>query len=94
MTIGMDLEKLKSIRTGNKSVITRLFKKIDEARDGSEIDTDGAITNFEKITKKQTLLEELCEQILELTTTEDTENEIIRVAGIFSHPGNKNQART
>ena len=35
------------------------------------------ITNFEKITKKQTLLEELCEQILELTTTEDTENEII-----------------
>ena len=60
----MELDKLKSIRAGNKSVITKFFAKIEEARNSSEIDNEAVITNFEKILKKQTLLEELSEQIL------------------------------
>ena len=76
----MELEKLKSVRTGNKSVITRLFRKLDEARenrDSSEFDTKEVISTFERITQKRTLIETLNEQILELTGPEDVEAELL-----------------
>ena len=73
----MELEKLKSLRTGNKSLITRLYRKIEEAKQSEEFDTEDVISNFEKLSAKKQYVDDLNEQIIQLTKPEDVENEII-----------------
>ena len=72
----MELEKLKSKRSSNKSVITKFSTNIEGARNSEDFDKASVITNFEKILKKQTFLEELCEQILKETNLEDVADEV------------------
>ena len=72
----MDLAKLKAIRAGNKSAITRLLRKIDEL----DPETD-ATKNIQRIInairEKQRVLIDIHERILEETSVEDIENEIM-----------------
>ncbi|XP_063408992.1 uncharacterized protein LOC134692470 [Mytilus trossulus] len=73
----MDLVKLKSVRSGNRSAVTRLFRRLDEAKENSNFDEEEVIATLEKLVQKQTLFEDLNEQILKLTEPEDVENEIV-----------------
>lgn len=73
----MDLVKLKSVRSGNRSAVTRLFRRLDEAKENSNFDEEEVIATLGKLVQKQTLFEDLNEQILKLTEPENVENEII-----------------
>ncbi|XP_063427126.1 uncharacterized protein LOC134710669 [Mytilus trossulus] len=73
----MDLVKLKSVRSGNRSAVTRLFRRLDEAKENSNFDEEEVIATLGKLVQKQTLFEDLNEQILKLTEPEDVENEIV-----------------
>ena len=71
----MDLAKLKAIRAGNRSAITRLLRKTEEL--DTETDVTESIQRIIKaVTEKQRVLKDINEQILEKTNVEDIENEI------------------
>ena len=71
----MDLAKLKAIRAGNRSAITRLFRKIDEL--DPEMDVNESVQRIiNAIAEKQRVLTDINERILEETSVEDIENEI------------------
>ena len=71
----MDLAKLKAIRAGNKSAITRLFRKIDEL--DPEMDVNESVQRIiNAIAEKQRVLTDINDRILEETSVEDIENEI------------------
>ena len=71
----MDLAKLKAIQSGNKSAITRLFRKIDELN--PETDVNESIQRIiNAIAEKQRVLTDINDRILEETSVEDIENEI------------------
>ena len=68
---------MKSVRSGNRSAVTRLFRRLDEAKENSNFDEEEVIATLGKLVQKQTLFEDLNEQILKLTEPENVENEII-----------------
>ena len=71
------MEKLKSVRAGNRSAVTRLFRKFEEAKQSEQYDREDLNTAFENLTRKKKFLEEINEQILEVTDAQDAENEIV-----------------
>ena len=76
----MEIEKLKSVRNGNKSVITKLFKKFDESKENygnTDFDPEQVNSVFEKIVKKQSFVESISEEILALTEPNDVEQELL-----------------
>ena len=71
----MDLAKLKAIRAGNRSAITRLFRKIDEL--DPETDVNESVQRIiNAIAEEQLVLTDINDRILEETSVEDIENEI------------------
>ncbi|XP_071135358.1 uncharacterized protein [Mytilus edulis] len=73
----MDLKKLKSIRSGNRSAVTKLIRKIDAAKHDIDFDPEELTATFDNLIQKQKLLNNLNEQILNLTEAEDIEDEIL-----------------
>ncbi|XP_076072041.1 uncharacterized protein LOC143043745 [Mytilus galloprovincialis] len=71
----MDLSKLKSIRSGNRSAVTKLIRKIDAAKQDTDFDPEELNATFENLLQKQKILNNLNEQILNLA--EDIESEIL-----------------
>ncbi|XP_071125007.1 uncharacterized protein [Mytilus edulis] len=73
----MDLSKLKSIRSGNRSAVTKLIRKIDAAKQDTDFDPEELNTTFENLLQKQKILNNLNEQILNLAEAIDIESEIL-----------------
>ncbi|XP_071150303.1 uncharacterized protein [Mytilus edulis] len=73
----MDLKKLKSIRSGNRIAVTKLIRKIDAAKHDIDFDPEELTATFDNLIQKQKLLNNLNEQILNLTEAEDIEDEIL-----------------
>ncbi|CAG2203345.1 unnamed protein product [Mytilus edulis] len=73
----MDLSKLKSIRSGNRSAVTKLIRKIDAAKQDTDFDPEELTATFENLLQKQKILNNLNEQILNLAEAEDIESEIL-----------------
>ncbi|XP_062606698.1 uncharacterized protein LOC134268455 [Saccostrea cucullata] len=75
--------KLKAVRAGQRSAVTRLLKRLDEENaDAEEIE---AI--LETLTDKQEILRDLDEKILTETAEEDIEREILEMCWSGSHSG-------
>ena len=63
----MKIEKLKSVRNGNKSVITKLFKKFDESKENygnTDFDPEQVNSVFEKIVKNSHYLSQKVKEFL------------------------------
>lgn len=73
----MDLNKHKSIRSGNKSAVTKLIQKMDVVKHDTDYDQEELTATFENLIQKQKLLNNLNKQILNLTEMEAIENEIL-----------------
>ncbi|CAG2211448.1 unnamed protein product [Mytilus edulis] len=71
------LYKLKSIRSGNRSAVTKLIRKIDAAKQDTDFDPEELNATFENLLQKQKILNNLNEQILNLAEAEDIESEIL-----------------
>ena len=63
----MELNKLKSLQTGQRGATTRFLRKTDEARDKAEYDSEDLLATFENLKQQQKILEHLNEQISNLT---------------------------
>lgn len=50
----MDLVKLKSVQSGNRSAVTRLFRRLDEAKENTNFDEVEVIATLGKLVQKQT----------------------------------------
>ncbi|CAC5397257.1 unnamed protein product [Mytilus coruscus] len=75
----MDSTRIKSIRAGNRTAVTKFFKKLDELNTDSEMDIDIAGPIIDAIVRKQSVILKLDEQILENTSEEDKSVEISRL---------------
>ncbi|XP_063416141.1 uncharacterized protein LOC134697785 [Mytilus trossulus] len=73
----MELPKLKSRRTGNRSAVTRLLRKFADAKESSEFDREELLATYENLQQKKKLLDTLNEQIENASETEDIETEIV-----------------
>ncbi|CAG2196879.1 unnamed protein product [Mytilus edulis] len=73
----MDLNKLKSIRKANRSVVTRHLRKIDDLKNEAELARVDLLATFESVEQKKKLLEDLNQQIISAIDTEDIEKEIL-----------------
>ncbi|CAC5372345.1 unnamed protein product [Mytilus coruscus] len=71
------MEKLKNIRTGNRSAVTRFFRKFEEAKGNTDFDRVELLATYDNLTQKTKLLEKLNEQILEATDSDNVESEIV-----------------
>ncbi|CAC5357722.1 unnamed protein product [Mytilus coruscus] len=71
------MEKLKNIRTGNRSAVTRIFRKFEEAKENTNFDRDELLATYDNLTQKKKLLVKLNEQILEATDSDNVESEIV-----------------
>ncbi|CAG2244528.1 unnamed protein product [Mytilus edulis] len=66
----MELPKLKSRRTGNRSAVTRLLRKFADAKESSEFDREELLATYENLQQKKKLLDTLNEQIENASETE------------------------
>ncbi|CAG2186904.1 unnamed protein product [Mytilus edulis] len=66
-----------NVRLRYTNANTRLSRRLDEAKENSNFDEEEVIATLGKLVQKQTLFEDLNEQILKLTEPENVENEII-----------------
>ncbi|XP_071132834.1 uncharacterized protein [Mytilus edulis] len=73
----MELQKLKSRRTGNRSAVTRLLRKFADAKESSEFDREELLATYENLQQKKKLLDTLNEQIENASETEDKETKIV-----------------
>ncbi|CAC5396540.1 unnamed protein product [Mytilus coruscus] len=73
----MELPKLKSIRTDNRSVVTRFLRKFAKSNENSEFDREELLATYENLQQKKKLLDTLNEQIVNASETEDIETEIV-----------------
>ncbi|XP_063420794.1 uncharacterized protein LOC134706011 [Mytilus trossulus] len=73
----MDLNKLKSIRKANRSVVTRHLRKIDDLKNEAELARVDLFATFESVEQKKKLLEDLNQQIISAIDAEDIEEEIL-----------------
>ena len=71
------MEKLKAVRAGNRSAVTRLLRKFDEAKEIPTFDREDLLVAYKNLTEKKKLLEKLNEKILEETEPENVETEIL-----------------
>ncbi|CAC5409307.1 unnamed protein product [Mytilus coruscus] len=71
------MEKSNNIRTGNRSAVTRLFRKFEELKENTDFDRDELLATYDNLTQKKKLLEKLNEQILEATDSDNVESEIV-----------------
>ena len=72
------MKKLKAKRSAYLSAFTRLYRKLEEAREETaEINEHEVVSLFEKLVQNRTLLETLGEQILDIVHTEEMEKEQI-----------------
>ncbi|CAC5395292.1 unnamed protein product [Mytilus coruscus] len=71
--------KLKSIRAGHRSAVSRIYKKFDEIREsGTElVDSDELSNILDTLKRKQELLRKLDEDIIQDLDQEDIETEIV-----------------
>lgn len=49
----MDLQKLKAKRTGNRSAVTKLIQKFDEAKETSEFDKEELLSSYDNLSQKK-----------------------------------------
>ncbi|CAC5426280.1 unnamed protein product [Mytilus coruscus] len=73
----MDLNKLKSIRKANRSVVTRHLRKIKDLKNAAELARVDLLATFESEEEKKKLLNDLNQQILNAIDSEDIEDEIL-----------------
>ncbi|CAC5393212.1 unnamed protein product [Mytilus coruscus] len=73
----MELPKLKSIRTGNRSAVTTLLRKFADAKESSEFDREELLATYENLQQKKTSVDTLNEKIMNASETEDIETEIV-----------------
>ncbi|XP_052087852.1 uncharacterized protein LOC127724889 [Mytilus californianus] len=73
------MEKLKAIRGGHRSAVTRLINRTKERISENDIELQELSAAADTLTKKRNLLESLDSQILDGTELEDMEQEILDV---------------
>ncbi|CAC5424926.1 unnamed protein product [Mytilus coruscus] len=73
----MDLNKLKSRRKANRSVVTRHLRKIEVLKNAAELPRVDLLATFESVEQKKKLLDDLNQQILNAIDSEDIEEEIM-----------------
>ena len=71
------MEKLKSMRTGNRGAVTRLLRKFEEAKENPEFDRKELSVTYENLVQKKKLLETLNEQIVDVMDAGEVATEII-----------------
>jgi hypothetical protein len=71
------MEKLKAIRGGHKSAVTRLINRTDEKIAENDVGDQELSAVIETFVKKRNLLKTLDGEILEVTEVEDMEQEIM-----------------
>ncbi|CAC5404809.1 unnamed protein product [Mytilus coruscus] len=71
------MENLKNIRSGNRSAVTRIFRKFCEAKETTDFDSDELLATYDNPTPKKKLFEKLNEQILDATDSDDVESETV-----------------
>ena len=69
--------KLRAIRAGHRSTITRLLKKLEEDNSEKIAERENLELILETLEAKKTTLKDLDEKILTETQEEDTEKEIL-----------------
>jgi hypothetical protein len=69
--------KLRAIRAGHRSTITRLLKKLEEENSEEIAEREDLELILETLEAKHTILKDLDEKILADTLEEDTEKEIL-----------------
>ncbi|CAG2258016.1 unnamed protein product [Mytilus edulis] len=67
--------KLKAVRAGHKSAVTRLLRKTEEEQD---LEIEESTELLETLSQKQKIISALNEEILNLTKDEDVEDEILQ----------------
>ncbi|CAG2185283.1 unnamed protein product [Mytilus edulis] len=67
--------KLKAVRAGHKSAVTRLLRKTEEEQD---LEIEESTELLETLSQKQKIISALDEEILNLTKDEDVEDEILQ----------------
>ena len=67
--------KLKAVRAGHKSAVTRLLRKTEEEQD---LEIEESTELLETLSQKQKIISALNEKILNLTKDEDVEDEILQ----------------
>ena len=73
----MDIGKLKSIRAGHRAGTARILRKLEEATENSEINYEGISLLIDLLPQKQRTLCNLNEKIIEATSEDSMEEEII-----------------
>lgn len=73
----MDVQRLKSLRAGNKAAVTKFLKKLDDVTEEPIVEPENVRNILNIIEKKKDTLQSLDEQILEKTDSDEIGDEII-----------------
>ena len=72
-----DLNRLKSLRAGNRGAVTKILRKLDDAIEETSVDTQEVTNLLNTIEKKKVTLADLDEQLLSNVDSDGIEEEII-----------------